>query len=64
MADESTLEFKKQEKLNVRQQQTVLLLNKAREDANKIEQYKQKLRQSQNGGVFTNRLKVIADAKM
>jgi hypothetical protein len=37
MADESTLEFKKQEKLNVRQQQTVLLLSKAREDANKIE---------------------------
>ena len=39
------------------------MLSKAREDANKIEQYKQKLRQSQNGGVFTNRLKVIAEAR-
>ena len=63
MADESTMEFKKQEKESIRQQQTAFLLSKAREDANKIEQYKQKLRQSQNGGVFTNRLKVIAEAR-
>lgn len=40
LADESTIEFKKQEKETLRQQKTALLLSKARQDANKIEQYK------------------------
>lgn len=40
------------------------MLKKAKEDSSKIQKYKQKLRESCNGEVFTNRLKQIVEMKV
>ena len=61
LTNETTKEYKAQEKQDQLKQITQQILRKAKEDARKIEQYKQKFRMSANGGVFTNQLKQVVE---
>ena len=61
LTNETTKEYKAQEKQDQLKQITQQILRKAKEDARKIEQYKQKFRRSANGGVFTNQLKQVVE---
>ena len=56
MYEDSTKEFKEQQKeMGIKQAETKIL-DKAKKDQKKIEDYKRKFRENQTGGQFTNRL--------